>query len=243
MDAVLGIFDADKAYAIEFSVRLEAAEALGQTGDPRLRQDNWVTIEGGGPASLKPFQIGRYPVTVEEFRRFVEDEGYQSERWWQAGGFGEKSEPEYWDAQVRCRNWPVTGVSWYEASAYCMWAGGRLPSEAEWERTACGLEGRLYPWGQGDPDEKRANFDRKVGRPTPVGLYPAGATSEGVVDMAGNVWEIVEDRYADGQEARVLRGGAFRNNSVNLQSNLRFRNAPGNRASNIGFRCARDVAP
>jgi hypothetical protein len=62
MDAVVGIFDADKAYAIGFPVRLEAAEALGQSGDPRLRQDNWITIEGGGPAGLKPFQIARYPV-------------------------------------------------------------------------------------------------------------------------------------------------------------------------------------
>ena len=81
MEAVLGIFDADKADSIEFQVRLEAAEALGQAGDPRLRRQNWIMIAAGGPAELKAFEIARYPVTVEEYRRFVEDEGYLHERW------------------------------------------------------------------------------------------------------------------------------------------------------------------
>jgi hypothetical protein len=123
MDAVLGIFDADQAYAIEFPVRLAAAEALGQAGDPRLRQENWITIKGAMPAGLRPFQIARYPVTVEEYRRFVENEGYQNERWWAARGFGESTEPGNWDEQVQHPNWPVTGVMWYEACVYCTWEG------------------------------------------------------------------------------------------------------------------------
>ena len=69
MDAVLNTFDADKAYDIDFKVRL-ATEALGQAGDSRLRRDNWITIEGGGTKRLKPFQIARYPVTVAEYRLF-----------------------------------------------------------------------------------------------------------------------------------------------------------------------------
>ncbi|MGA2742669.1 MAG: SUMF1/EgtB/PvdO family nonheme iron enzyme [Bryobacteraceae bacterium] len=242
MDAVLGIFDADKAYAIDFRVRLEAAEALGQAGDPRLRRDNWVTITGGGPKRVKPFQIGRYPVTVEEYRRFVEDEGYQNERWWHAGGLGKNTEPRGWEEQVQHPNRPVTGVSWFEASAYCAWDGVRLPNDAEWERAAGGPEGREYPWGKEEPDEQRANFDMKVGSPTPVGLYPAGATPEGVADMAGNVWEWVEDWYEQ-NKVRVLRGGSFGYDSRNLRAAFRIRNAPDYWNYNVGFRCVREVVP
>jgi hypothetical protein len=241
MGAVLGIFDADKAHAIEFRIRLEAAEALGDAGDPRLRQDNWVMIEGGGSARRRPFQIARYPVTVEEYRRFVEDEGYQTERWWRSGGFAQ-FKPQFWNQQVQYGNRPVTGVSWYEAAAYCAWAGVRLPSEAEWERAARGLEGREYPWGNQEPDEQRANFDMNVGHPTPVGLYPAGATPEGVVDMAGNVWEWAEDWY-ERDKLRALRGGSYLDASSNQRAAYRFRFEPGRWGVGIGFRCARDIVP
>ena len=244
MDAVLGIFDADKAYAIQFAVRLEAAEALGQAGDPRLRQDNWIRIEGGGPANLKPFQIGRYPVTVEEYRRFVEDEGYQNECWWRAGGFGERREPEKWEEQVHHPNWPVTFVSWHEAMAYCAWAGARLPSEAEWSWAARGIERRDYPWGSELPDEKRANFGMNVGKPTPVGLYPAGVTPEGLADMAGNAWDWVQGRR-EGEGTRVLCGGSFGDEAKHLSTRNRLilRGPRLGRSDNFGFRCVRDVAP
>jgi hypothetical protein len=242
MEAVLGIFDADKANAIEPLVRLGAAEALGQAGDPRLRQDNWITIAGGGPTPLKPFQIGRYPVTVEEYRRFVDDEGYQNGRWWQAGGFGKSKEPNEWEEQVLHPNRPVTNVSWNETAAYCAWAGTRLPSEAEWERAARGFEGRVYPWGRERPDEDRATLDANVQVPTPVGLYPAGATPEGIADMAGNVWEWVED-WDKKYEVRVLRGWSFRGDPRRPPGAGRLRYAPSYRHDNFGFRCARDVAP
>lgn len=119
LKAVLGIFDAQKAASVDFQVRLEAAEALGQAGDPRLDKDNWVTIEAGefwmgaqktdpsgpnydpeaeteGPVhrvDLDRYQIARYPVTVAEYQRFIDGEGYQDQRWWRAGGFGDKREP------------------------------------------------------------------------------------------------------------------------------------------------------
>jgi formylglycine-generating enzyme required for sulfatase activity len=254
MDAVLGIFDAKQAAAIEFSVRLEAAEALGQAGDPRLHPhnpDNWIPIEAGEfrmgeqqvKVSLGAYRIGRYPVTVEEYRRFVEDDGYQAERWWSAGGFGKFKGPEKWDEQLLHPNWPVTWVSWYEAAAYCAWAGGRLPSEAEWERAARGVAGRRYPWGDPEPDEARANFDMKVGKPTPVGLYPAGATPEGIADMAGNVWEWTDDWYDEAKTVRVLRGGAFDDYARLLRASSRGWVVPDSRFYVIGFRCVREVVP
>src|SRR5262249_7581369 len=163
----------------DFTVRLEAAEALGQAGDPRLAKNNWIPIPAGSflmgtqkdpskpnydpdaedeespvhQVHLAEFQIGRYPVTVEEYRKCGEDVGgYGDERWWSAGGFGSTEGPGDWDEQVVHPNWPVVSVSWYEAAAYCEWLGERvlqrvrLPTEAEWERAARGTTGRRYPW-------------------------------------------------------------------------------------------------
>jgi hypothetical protein len=223
MDAVLAIFERDKANTLDFPLRLEAAEALGQTGDPRIGRQNGVRLKGGtlwvedglgNRVTLTPYEIGRYPVTVAEFRQFVEDEGYQDERWWKAGGFGDRQEPDRWDEQKEHPNRPITRVNWYEAAAYCEWAGVRLPSEAEWEWAARGRERRKYPWGNDEPDRTRANYrETGPGHPTPVGMYPAGATPEGVMDMAGNVWEWVDIGGNDG----VVRGGSYYEEALHLR--------------------------
>ena len=249
MDAVLGIFDREKAPSVEFAVRLEAAEALGQAGDPRLGRDNWVGIETGifrmgerrgRRVALKAYEIGQYPVTVAEYRRFVVDEGYLDERWWNAGGFGDQTEPERWEEQKVHPNRPVTYVTWYEASAYCAWAGVRLPKDAEWERAARGTEGREYPWGNQQPDPTLANHgDFGPGRPTPVGLYPAGATPDGIMDLAGNVREWVEDRDDKGTPLRILRGGSWFPALPSLQASGYLRLLPTYRYPYIGFRVAR----
>jgi formylglycine-generating enzyme required for sulfatase activity len=286
LESVLGIFDAKKAQTVEFGVRLEAAEALGQAGDPRLNKENWVTIEADkfrmgaqreDPSNpnydhdagdnevpvhevyLEEYEIGRYPVTVEEYRRFVENEGYTNPRWWQAGDFGRYQEPVNWDEQLLYPNRPVVGVSWYEAVAYCASAGARLPTEAEWERAARGVSGKKYPWGDGEPDTEGANYYKeKVDHPTPVGLFPRGATPEGIADMAGNVWEWVADWYEEDYRrrppdrnpkgpqsgfARVLRGGCWFSVPWLLRATYRGRNVPEFRGNNMGFRCARRVFP
>ncbi|MBZ5622073.1 MAG: SUMF1/EgtB/PvdO family nonheme iron enzyme [Acidobacteriia bacterium] len=268
LEAVLGIFDAKKAATMGFEIRLDAAEALGQAGDPRLNEDNWVTIEAGefwmgaqredasqpnydpeangeGPVhlvSLGAYEIGRYPVTVSEYKRFIDADGYADPQWWFAGAPRDNTEPQGWEEQVLHPNRPVVGVTRYEALAYCAWAAVRLPTEEEWERAARGRGGRRYPWGNEDPDPLRANFERRVGHVTPVGLYVAGATPEGIHDLAGNMWEWVEDLHPE-RQSRVVRGGSQDRSARWLRASFPPRYRPDYDGPNVGFRCARDIVP
>jgi serine/threonine-protein kinase len=133
-------------------------------------------------------------------------------------------------------------VSWYEAAAYAAWTGVRLPTGEEWEFAACGPEAREYPWGNQLPDPTLANYSPYgPGHPTPVGLYPAGATPEGVLDLAGNVWEWVDEWYDQNKTERVIRGGSWFMGSRYLQAAYRLMDHPDYRDGHIGFRVVRAV--
>jgi formylglycine-generating enzyme required for sulfatase activity len=191
-------------------------------------------------------------VTVQEFATFIDSGGYSALKYWAAGGCGKFEGPADWERQKQYPNRPVVGISWFEAAAYCSWLGGRLPTEAEWERAARGPEGRRYPWGNEPPlDHSRANYDDAVGHPTPVGLFPNGNSSEGLCDMLGNVWEWCGDWYGPYEYGpqenplgpkeggnKVMRGGALADIPHFVRHSGRNRFAPWLRASDIGFRCA-----
>ena len=244
---VMDIFDAEKSKRVPFADRLAAAEALGQAGDPRLKGHEWVTIpESRGywigaqkndkeawpdetlrKVDLASFRIGKYPVTVGQYSRFVEE------------GTAPDREPQDWEGQQEHPNWPVVNVTWHQATAYCAWAGGRLPTEEEWERAARGPKCTKYPWGNDDVDPSRANYaESKVSHPTPVGLYPSGASEERVLDLIGNVLEWTASEWSEGSGTRVWRGGSFDYDRRYARSSYRDDNQPDVLLHNLGFRLA-----
>jgi serine/threonine-protein kinase len=151
-------------------------------------------------------------------------------------------------------DYPVIYVTWRQAQQYAAWVGGRLPTEAEWEYAAMGPNGYIYPWGSNPPDDSLANYNGRVGDTTAAGSYPDGASRFGALDMAGNVWEWMSSLYkdypydaTDGREDldaegdRVLRGGAFLNESRDVRCTHRTGAQPDGGDWDNGFRVV--VAP
>ena len=148
---------------------------------------------------------------------------------------------------------PVTHVDWQQASQYAAWKGGRLPTEAEWGKACRGTDARIYPWGDEAPTETLLNFYSNEGMVTDVGTYADGQSPYGLLDIAGNVWEWVNDRYdetyyqnspssnplgPDTGQSRVLRGGAWDRRGSSVHSTIRNSYSPNNTYDNLGFRCA-----
>jgi formylglycine-generating enzyme required for sulfatase activity len=166
--------------------------------------------------TLEPYRIARTPVTNAQYARFVEETG----QGWPPPGPGDL---------------PVTYVTWDDAAAFCAWAGGRLPTEEEWEHAARGPDDRLWPWGDEPPDASRAVFAAGIGTQRPVGSVPAGASPFGVLDLAGNVAEWTDGRYDDGP-ARAVRGGAFVDGADAIRCSARRPLLGAARDHYIGFR-------
>ncbi|MEV3909850.1 ergothioneine biosynthesis protein EgtB [Streptomyces canus] len=160
---------------------------------------------------VDPFYIDTTPVTNAEYQAFIDDGGYDTERWWAPSGWAHIRQhsiqaPLFWSrdgkqwlrrrfgvTEVVPPDEPVVHVSWYEADAYARWAGRRLPTEAEWEKAArhdpAGGRSTRYPWGDADPAPEHANLGQRHLRPAPAGSYPQGESPLGVRQLIGDVWE------------------------------------------------------
>ena len=193
------------------------------------------------PVAIATFELGKYPVTVHEYQCYLADEQRNH------GAKEPEGEPS-WDEQSQHPSRPLVNVSWHDATAYCLWLSvshGRncaLPTEDQWEFAARGTALRKYPWSNQKPSPEHANYAETGlrGHPTPVGLFPAGATPDGVLDMAGNVWEWTASNWND-KAYKTLRGGAFSNSARNLRAAYRNVDASDGRNDSIGFRCLREV--
>jgi iron(II)-dependent oxidoreductase len=251
---------------------------LGATRDMPFVFDNekWAH-----PVEVAPFEMARAPVTNEQFAAFVDDGGYAKREFWSEEGWNWRAEagaehPVYWSK--RNGEWhrrhfdnveplpahrPMIHADWYEAEAYCRWAGRRLPTEAEWELAASAeptAEGitsrkRLYPWGEEPPTPRHANLDGRLLGVVDVAAFPEGESAFGLRQMIGNVWEwctddfgpfpgFVPDPYKDYSQPwfgdhKVMRGGAWPTRARMLRNTWRNFATPDRRDIFAGFRtCA-----
>lgn len=208
----------------EFTMGADAGPGVSTLEQPR----HTVTVES--------FWIQRTEVTNAQYARCV------------AAGACTPPANDEWDDPGRS-DFPVTHVSWQQANEYAQWAGGRLPTEAEWEKACRSDDGRTYAWGDDLPTAELANFGDTVGEATPVGIYPAGASPYGVLDMGGNVWEWTSSldyaypyRADDGREdlavegRRIARGGSFYYTRYQLTCTARSGFPPGSASEYFGFR-------
>jgi serine/threonine-protein kinase len=201
--------------------------------------------------TLQSFWIDKTEVTNAMYVKCVEDnqcDPPDSKNSNSRGNYYGKSE---------FNNYPVIFVSWSDAKAYCTWVGRRLPTEAEWEKAASWKESTkekyLYPWGNASPNNDLLNFNNALRDTTEVGYYPDGASPYGALDMAGNVWEWVNDWYDESYysnskstdpqgplsgQSKVLRGGSWKETYYYVRSSRRIWDSPTSTHSYMGFRCA-----
>ena len=248
--------------------RAQIGDRLDALGDPRpgigIRDDGsidqvWCAVRGGtvvstvdgGEHVVRPFLISQYPITYTQYKHFLDAAGgFRSTfLWWKDLVITERPGDQYRPTG----NCPAENISWYDAMAFCRWLSARagyevrLPTEWEWQQAATGGDpAREYPWG-GEWRDACANTDEgRLSRTTAVGMFPAGASLQGVLDLSGNVWEWCLNKFeapddvdVKGDALRVLRGGSWFNYRDGARTTSRFRSAPDFRSYDIGFRVVR----
>ena len=210
---------------------------------PMGANDLWDACKPVHEVELTGFWIGKYPVTNAQYRSFL-------------SANAEQKRPRLLeDNQFGVDDHPVVDVDWNDAQAYAQWAELVLPSEAQWEAAARGTDGRRYPWGNEEPESRRANFGANLKRTSPVTAHPLGTGPFGTFDQAGNVWEWrvdgwdaklyqkrgfrAKDPVSEVSSAdRAARGGSWLGPPEDVVSAYRYGSAPSTRYRFYGFRCA-----
>jgi len=232
--------------------------------------------------TLSDYYIGKYEVTRGEYRAFMDAGGYSAQPYWSTAGWtwkvsNNRTEPDRWAAVqdwaslggqppqpfTQADDYPVVGVSYYEAEAFCNWAGGHLPTEAQWEKAArwTGTHANVYSWGDAWDAQLCNDWEDSLYpryQTTPVGSYSSGASPSGCHDMAGNVYEWCKDWYLSnyysqsptsdpqgpgGGSLRVLRGNSWGGNYTyyyyRYRCAYRGNGGPSSTWNYTGFRMAR----
>jgi formylglycine-generating enzyme required for sulfatase activity len=217
-----------------------------------MGQQNYGNEQPMHTVYLNSYYIDVYEVTNAEYKNCVDSGACELPI-----SMRSYTRSSYYD-NPQFSNYPVVYVTWEQAQNYCEWRGGRLPTEAEWEKAARG-EGdvRPLPWGEG-LDCDKANYNQcNIGDTVEVGSYPDGISPYGLYDMMGNVWEWVSDWYSETYyeistdfnplgpstgSAKVLRGASFDEYTNEMHLSYRGYDTPVNATNEIGFRCAKDAA-
>ncbi len=207
---------------------------------------NWVRIPAGtflyGAPLLRKetgaYKISKLPITNAKYQEFIDaTPNYKV--------------PTHWDNATRKHpinqeNFPVVNISYKDASAYCSWVGGRLPTALEWEKACRGLEGALYPWGDTPPIEEDCNFKGKASNRKTVSISDSQDHSQrnlspfGCIDMVGNVYEWCQDT-ALGKVLGMIKGGSFQSNTTGVLASGYMWHVKNMRTNYIGFRCVKDI--
>ena len=199
----------------------------------------------GATATLAAFAIDVYEVTNAEYQRFIAAGGYAEAGYWLPEGWAwrqskGRERPSYWDNEdFNTARQPVVGVTWYEADAYCRWAGKSLPEEPQWDKACRGIDGRAFPWGS-EPLAGEGTGQSSFTLPVAVGGLPQTPSPYGVYDLAGNVLEW--SGTANERGGRVLCGGSGASDSRHVGCGVRSVLLPGVAANFVGFRCQQAAA-
>jgi len=238
-----------KSKSLEPIVAVDSPMVTIPEGEFIMGVDGTQALEDERPSHrpwLDAFAIDMHEVTTAQYSAFITAAGRPAPWQWETVDFSQHGDR------------PVIGIDWFDADAYCRWKGKRLPTEAEWEKAARGTDGRLYPWGNQTPTKDLANFALGARFSysqvlMPVRSYEQGKSPFGLSQMAGNVYEWVQDWYAanyyevsparnpqgpDQGQFRVLRGGSWSDLPKYLLTYGRFKLPPETRNSYTGFRCA-----
>ncbi len=228
-------------------------------GVPKAARDGGVDERPNHEVFLNNFYMDIYEVTNGRYLQFVTETGHRAPQ--------HPNDPTkgLWKGNMMpesVTDLPVINVDWFDAEAYCHWAGKRLPTEAEWEKAAKGTNDWRFAWGDVEPTIEHANFNQLAWRGeatlVQVGIYEKGKSPYGIYDVAGNVWEWVSDWYAadyyqhspsrnpQGPETgtyKAVRSSGWQGETPQMRVFTRIKSLPTDRNNSTGFRCAQEVTP
>ena len=224
---------------------LDLAGAVGERAMGKTGAMASTETAGVPPRSVpvEGFSIDVYEVTNAEYRQFIEAQGYQTQTYWSEPGWDwlqnqERQQPSYWEnEELNQPEQPVVGVTWYEADAYCRWAGKMLPTDEHWLQACQGPDKRKFPWGDSPLTMAEQEDGQSIGQvaTATVGSMPETQSSYGVHDLAGSALEWTATQRDEG--GFILRGGSGPSASLHVGCTISHNLLPGVAANFIGFRC------